>query len=100
MIFRGGGQTLFVKASHFKKAGGYNESLVVMEEYELLRRLRKIGKFNIVQKSVLVSARNYENNGFVRLQIIYACIFVGFFLGFTQSSLTNFYKEHIKKGKI
>jgi len=100
IIFRGGGQTLFVKASLFKKAGGYSESLVVMEEYELLRRLRKTGKFDIVQKSVLVSARNYEINGFVRLQFIYACVFVGFFMGFSQASLTSFYKRFIHKAKI
>ncbi len=100
IIFRGGGQTLFIKKSLFDKAGGYKESLIVMEEYELLRRLRKIGKFEIVQKSVLVSVRNYEKNGFVRLQFIYACIFIGFFLGLPQSSLTKFYKRFINQGKI
>ncbi len=100
IIFRGGGQTLFVKSAVFKKAGGFNESLVIMEEYELLMRMRKLGKFAIVQKSVLVSARNYNKNGFVRLQFIYACIFVGFFLGFSQSSLIKFHKTRISQGKI
>jgi rSAM/selenodomain-associated transferase 2 len=100
IIFRGGGQTLFVKQALFNKAGGYNESLIVMEEYELLRRLRKLGRFEIIQKSVLVSVRNYEKNGYVRLQFIYACIFVGFFLGISQSSLTKFYKRFNNQGKI
>lgn len=100
IIFRGGGQTLFVKKALFNKAGGYNESLIVMEEYELLRRLRKLGRFEIIQKSILVSVRNYEKNGYVRLQFIYALIFIGFFLGITQPTLAKFYRYFIKNSKF
>lgn len=65
---RGGDQTLFVKKTIFNELGLYNEKFVIMEEYDFLRRALVKYKLGIVEKSVLVSARKYENNKFWKIQ--------------------------------
>ncbi|ALI97681.1 TIGR04283 family arsenosugar biosynthesis glycosyltransferase [Rufibacter tibetensis] len=96
LLFRGGGQTLFVTRDLFLKEGGYDEQLVVMEEYDLIRRLAKRAKFRIVPKEVLVSSRKYEQNGNVRLQFAYGLVMLLYFMGSPQQRLIQVYKALIK----
>jgi len=64
---RGGDQTLFVSRELFNKLGGYNESMVIMEEYEFLRRLRMKSKLQIMPNYTLVSTRKYDTNSYWRV---------------------------------
>jgi rSAM/selenodomain-associated transferase 2 len=66
---RGGDQTLFITKKVFQDIGTYDESFVIMEEYDFLRRALINYKFGIVKKSVLVSARKYEKNKFWKIQL-------------------------------
>ncbi|MCP9763099.1 TIGR04283 family arsenosugar biosynthesis glycosyltransferase [Lacihabitans soyangensis] len=66
---RGGDQTLFLKKADFLELGGFDEQYVIMEDYDFLRRAQAKFKFGISKKSVIVSARKYEKNGFWRIQL-------------------------------
>jgi rSAM/selenodomain-associated transferase 2 len=66
---RGGDQTLFITKKVFQEIGTYDESFVIMEEYDFLRRALGKYKFGIVKKSVIVSARKYEKNIFWKIQL-------------------------------
>jgi rSAM/selenodomain-associated transferase 2 len=66
---RGGDQTLFITKKVFQDIGTYDESFVIMEEYDFLRRALRNYKFSIAKKSVIVSARKYENNKFWKIQL-------------------------------
>ncbi|WP_340154006.1 TIGR04283 family arsenosugar biosynthesis glycosyltransferase [uncultured Marivirga sp.] len=61
---RGGDQTLFIKKSVFEQNNGFDEEYVVMEDFELIKRLWKKHPFGIIPKSVKVSARKYELNSY------------------------------------
>jgi rSAM/selenodomain-associated transferase 2 len=65
---RGGDQTLFIRKEVFDKLGGFDENYVIMEDYDFLRRAREFNSFYIVPKSVLISARKYDKNGFWKIQ--------------------------------
>jgi len=65
---RGGDQTLYVKADLFRELQGFDESYVIMEEYDFLERATKNHDLKIMPKDVLVSARKYEENGYFRVQ--------------------------------
>ena len=95
IVFRGGGQTLFCTAECFRQVGGYNNELMVMEEYDLIQRLKSHTAFRIIPENVQVSARKYSQHGAIRLQLAYAVIFVLFFLGLSQSRLISLYKRLI-----
>jgi rSAM/selenodomain-associated transferase 2 len=66
---RGGDQTLFLKKADFLELGGFDEQYVIMEDYDFIRKAQSKFKFGISKKSVIVSARKYEKNGFWRIQL-------------------------------
>ena len=67
---RGGDQTLFIKKDLFESLGGFNEHYVIMEDYELLDRLEQQNvPFMVLPKSVKVSARKYEQNSYLKVQL-------------------------------
>ena len=69
LMFRGGDQTLFIQKNVFESLGGFDERFVIMEEYDFLMRLRQQHSFKIIQKDMVVSARKYETNSWLRVQI-------------------------------
>ena len=62
LLFRGGDQTLFITRSLFKQVGGFNQRFVVMEDYEIIRTIRRQARFGIIPKNALVSAGAIKSN--------------------------------------
>ncbi|MDQ4141855.1 MAG: TIGR04283 family arsenosugar biosynthesis glycosyltransferase [Bacteroidota bacterium] len=100
IFFRFGDQSLFVSKEDFEKIGGYNESHRVLEDQEIIKRLRKVGRFAIIKKPVLTSARKYVSNGIYKTQGIFFLIYGLYCLGFSQNKLVSTYKKLILKDKI
>lgn len=98
--FRFGDQSIFVTRKAFKETGLFREDHQVMEDNEYIARLRKRGNFNVLKHKVVTSARKYQENGFVRLQLIFSLIFVLYYLGASQHKLVRVYRRLIKKGKL
>ena len=68
-FFRGGDQSLWVTRDLFEKCGGYKEDMLIMEEYDLLDRMRQIGNFHLSNESTIISARKYTDNSWLRVQL-------------------------------
>ncbi len=67
---RGGDQTLFITKKAFEKIGGFDGRYVIMEDYDLLDRLEEENiSFKVLSKSVKVSARKYEANSYLKVQL-------------------------------
>ncbi len=64
----GGDQTLYVEAALFKKIGGFNEAMHIMEDYEITERLKGHTAYSILNGFVKVSARKYEKNSWWAVQ--------------------------------
>ena len=64
----GGDQTFFITRQLFNKLNGYDETKLIMEDYDITERARKMGNYKILNKAVLVSARKYDNNGWLTVQ--------------------------------
>lgn len=65
---RGGDQTLFIRKTDFFKVGCFREDYLIMEDYEFILRTKKVLKFKIIPKNVIVSARKYKTNSYLRVQ--------------------------------
>jgi rSAM/selenodomain-associated transferase 2 len=65
--FRGGDQSLFITRKLWNELSGFDEKYIIMEEYDLLRRAKKIATFGLIPKEVLVSARKYEQSSWMRV---------------------------------
>ena len=93
---RGGDQTLFIKKDFFEEIGGFNESLKVMEDIEVIARIKRKTKFKLLNDKVITSARKYKTNGRVRLQLIFGCIHIMSSLGFSQEKIIQFYSSNVR----
>ncbi|MGB3182361.1 MAG: TIGR04283 family arsenosugar biosynthesis glycosyltransferase [Cyclobacteriaceae bacterium] len=94
---RGGGQTLFITADLFQKLGGYDESMVLMEEYDLIARIKEHTRFRVIRRFVITSARDYRVNGPMRLQLTYIRVFKMYSRGATQQEMIDFVKSRVRK---
>lgn len=97
MWCRGGDQTLFVTRTLFKELEGYCSKHFIMEEYDFIARARKKNRFKIIPKAVLVSARKYEDNGYLKVQVANLIVFNMYRLGFSQEKMMKFYRSMLFK---
>ena len=98
--FRYGDQSLFITKDAFSKCGGYDESLVLGEDIDIVKRVKTFAKFRILPEEITTSARKYRSNGVFRLQFIYYYMFLLLRIGVPQLRLVSIYKRLIKQDKI
>jgi len=67
LICRGGDQTLFIKRTIFNSLGGFNETFTIMEDYDLVRSIRKQYRFAVIPAYAVVSSRKYEHNNWLQV---------------------------------
>lgn len=89
---RGGDQTLFVTRALFKQLGGFNEQCVLMVDFEIIQRIRRVASFRIVPQDVVVSARKYEINSWRRVQLANLTAFSLFFLKLPLTRIARAYR--------
>lgn len=99
-LIRFGDQSLFVTRKIFIEAGGFREDLIVMEDMEIIPRIKEIGRFKVMEGYVTTSARKYLENGIYRLQGVFFLIYFMYWLGYPQEKLIKTYKKLIKQDKI
>jgi rSAM/selenodomain-associated transferase 2 len=97
---RFGDQSLFVSNEVFAKSGGFQEDLYMMEDQEIIHRLKLYGKFVVINDFVTTSARKYIDNGIYRMQAIFFRIWALYYLGYPQEKLLSLYKKLIRKHKL
>ncbi len=96
-IFTGGGdQTLFVTKAIFNKIKGFNPDFVIMEDFEFYKRLKRISKFKILHSKAIVSARKYEKNSYLRVNLANLAAIFLFSLKTNPQKISNIYKSLIK----
>jgi rSAM/selenodomain-associated transferase 2/rSAM/selenodomain-associated transferase 1 len=91
-----GDQALFVSRHLFREIGGYPE-YPIMEDFELVRRLRRKGKIAILPESVSTSPRRWLNLGIFKTWFLNQMIIAAYFLGISPQRLSHWYIR--EKGK-
>lgn len=89
---QGGDKTFFIRKAVFWEFKGYDESFVVMEEYNFLKRAMKKYPLRIIPKNVVVSSRKYEKNSWLRVQLANITAFTMFRLGLAPCRIRDTYK--------
>lgn len=93
MWCRGGDETLYVKRSIFEQLKGYDEYFSIMEEYDFIRRAKTDFALKIMPKYVLVSARKYETNSYLRVQRANFTVFRLFNKGVAPDIIVETYRN-------
>lgn len=86
-----GDQAIFLKRKTFDEIGGYRE-LPLMEDLEILERLKRKGRIVILPSSVRSSPRRYHKDGTIKRIFINKLVFLGYFLGVSYERLSRWYR--------
>lgn len=87
-----GDQALFVRRWAFDELGGFPE-LPIMEDYEFVRRLRRLGRLALLNEAAVTSGRRWQRLGFLRTTLINKLVIAGYHCGVPPSKLAALYRE-------
>jgi len=88
-FFTGGGdQCLFIEKVVFEKMGKFDEDHVLMEDFEFFKRMKKNDvPYTILQNDLIVSARKYTYNSYLRVNLTNFLLVLLFKSGYPSSKL-------------
>lgn len=75
-----GDQAIFLTAKQFKEIGGYPD-LPIMEDFELIRRLKKIGRIHTASLPAVTSARRWRALGIWKTTLLNYAIVLAYYAG-------------------
>ncbi len=87
-----GDQALFLKTSLFHKLGGFPDQ-PIMEDFELVRRLKKLGTIAISPASVVTSDRRWQKLGVLKTTLINQFIILAYTLGVSPETIARWYRR-------
>lgn len=90
-LFTYGDQGLFLRRDTFFIAGGFSE-IPIMEDYDMVRRLKRRGHFQKLEHPMTTSSRRFRKNGVVRQQLLNIALVLLYELGFSPSFISRFYR--------
>jgi rSAM/selenodomain-associated transferase 2 len=95
----GGDQTLYITKSLFAKINGYDERLLIMEEFDLVKKAREFSRYKIFKEATIVSIRKYHSNSWWSVQNANYKIVRLYKQGVPQQELVKKYNELLKNLK-
>ncbi len=91
-----GDQGLFMRLADFRRVGGYPE-LPIMEDVELVRRLRKGGRIATASDCVTTSGRRWRRLGVARATLCNQAVVLGYRLGVAPDRLAWLYRGSVRQ---
>ncbi|MGV1100756.1 TIGR04283 family arsenosugar biosynthesis glycosyltransferase [Thiovibrio sp. JS02] len=88
-----GDQALFLSAELFRTVGGYKE-IPLLEDIDLVRRLRGLGKLILLPAAAVTSARRWQRLGLLRATLINQTILLGYLAGASPWRLARWYGKN------
>ena len=87
-----GDQAIFLTKQTFVRVGGYAD-LPIMEDFELIQRLKRQGKIAIAPAMVITSGRRWQKLGVWKTTLINQLVIIGYYLGISPAKLGKFYRD-------
>ena len=92
-ICYGGDQTLFIRKDLFERLRGFDESMILMEDFDIVVRAKKLARYRIFPESALISARKYSVNSWLMVQRANYRVVQMYKQGASQTEMAKKYKE-------
>jgi len=87
-----GDQAIFITKEAFRRAGGYRP-LPLMEDFDFVRRLKRIGRIEIAPSSIQTCARRWRRLGVWRTMLRNQIIVLRFTCGVSPEKLAAYYRR-------
>lgn len=92
-----GDQAIFLRATTFDRLGGFLE-LPIMEDFDSICRLKRLGHITIIPVPVITSARRWLKHGILKTTLINQIMIVAYLLGVSPQRLLRWYKRDLPNG--
>lgn len=90
-----GDQVIFARRSAFEAVGGYPE-VPLFEDVELVRKLRRQGRFRVLAARATTSRRRWEERGWLRTVLLHLALRGAFHLGVPARRLAAWYGPPVR----
>lgn len=87
-----GDQAIFMKKDTFNQVGKFPE-LPIMEDFEIIKRLKKLGKIAIISDPVITSPRRWLKKGILHNTILNQIIIIAYILGISPGKIVKWYRS-------
>lgn len=88
-----GDQALFLRAETFHACGGFPDQ-PLLEDVELVRRVRRLGRLALLPHAATTSARRWRRLGVARTTVVNQLVLLGYLLGVGPCCLDRWYRGH------
>jgi rSAM/selenodomain-associated transferase 2 len=88
-----GDSAIFIRKAAYLAAGGFRE-LPLFEDLDLVKRIKRFGRFVTVTGSVTTSSRRFEGRSYPRTFLLWTCLQLAYSLGVSPSHLAEFYRDY------
>jgi len=97
-IFAGAGdQCQYFTRAAWEEMNGYDETFCIMEDFDMTRRIRRAEiPYSIIPQDVVVSSRKYQENSWLRVNLINLWVFIHYRLGSKPSKLKRLYSSLLR----
>lgn len=94
---RGGDQSLFMQRDTWRQLGGFDDTMHIMEDYDIIQRIwAKDIPFRVIPRSIVVSARKYRANSWLRVQLANWKVFRMYKAGVPEQEMISFYRRRLR----
>lgn len=87
-----GDQGLFVRRGDFRRLAGFKD-MAIMEDYDFVRRVRRLGRIVIAPASVSTSDRRWQRLGALGTTAINQMMIAGYRVGISPRKLAEYYRR-------
>ena len=87
-----GDQAIFLKTELFHTIGGFPK-LPIMEDFELMRRLKRQGRIVTIPVPVLTSGRRWQKLGVLKTTLINQMAIAAYFMGVPPERIARWYRR-------
>jgi hypothetical protein len=87
-----GDQGIFCRRDAYLAAGGFRD-MPVCEDIDLVRRLRRVGRFVVRPETTATSPRRYRERGTLRQVLLVWKVLAGYYLGVSPERLAEWYRR-------
>jgi rSAM/selenodomain-associated transferase 2/rSAM/selenodomain-associated transferase 1 len=87
-----GDQAIFLSQRLFQSMGGFAD-LPIMEDFDLIRRLKKVGRIITLPQAVITASRRWDNFGILRTWLVNQIVVAAFLMGMAPEKVVRLYQR-------